>query len=106
MTPREMPNKMAMAVSAAALRFFRSRTDRAKPRPEITTMASADVHSRSPVTAAGGTCPNSRSARPAPNWTDTIPMRIMTAGSTNCPRPAPGWIFRKWTIRGGAFTPT
>src|SRR6476659_2245984 len=41
-----MPNKMAMAVSAAALRSFRSRTDRAKPRPELTTMARADVHSR------------------------------------------------------------
>ena len=95
MTPREMPNEVAMAASATALRFFRSRTDRAKPRPEITTMARADVHSRSPVTAAGGTCPNSRSARPAPYWTDTIPMMIMAAGSTNCARPAPGWIFRK-----------
>ncbi len=83
MTPREMPNEVAMAASANALRFFRSRTERVKPRPEIATMARADVHSRSPVTAAGGTCPNSRSASPAPYWTDTIPMTIMAAGSTS-----------------------
>ena len=44
-------------------------------------MATADVHNRSPVTAAGGICANSRSARPAPNCTDTIPVRIMAAGS-------------------------
>ena len=45
-------------------------------------MAKAEVHSRSPVTAAGGICPNSRSASPAPNCTDTIPVRIIAAGST------------------------
>ena len=106
MTPREMPNKMAMAVSAAALRFFRSRTDRAKPRPEITTMARADVHSRSPVTAAGGTCPNSRSARPGSELDRHDPDQDHDGGQHELPRPAPGWIFRKWTIRGGAFTPT
>ena len=82
MTPREMPNEMAMTASPTARRFLRSRTERVKPRPEIATMATADVHNRSPVTAAGGTCPNSLAARPAPNWTDTIPVRIMTAGST------------------------
>ena len=86
MTPSEMPNEVAMAASAKALRFFRSRTERVKPRPEIATMASAEVHSRSPVTAAGGTCANSRAASPAPNCTDTIPVRIMTAGSTAPPR--------------------
>jgi hypothetical protein len=82
MTPREMPNEVAMAASPKARRFLRSRTERVRPRPEIAAMAAADVHNRSPVTAAGGICPNSRSARPAPNWTDTIPVRIMTAGST------------------------
>ena len=50
-------------------------------------MATADVHSRSPVTAAGGICANSRSARPAPNCTDTIPVRIMAAGSAIRPCP-------------------
>ncbi len=47
-------------------------------------MASAAAHSRSPVTAAGGICPNSRSARPAPNCTETMPVAIMAAGSASC----------------------
>ena len=59
-------------------------------------MAMADVHSRSPVTAAGGICANSLSARPAPNCTDTIPVRIIAAGRTIRPRVSwscgpPGW---------------
>ena len=89
MTPREMPNEVAMAASPKARRFFRSRTERAKPRPDIATMATADVHSRSPVTAAGGICPNSRAASPAPTCTDTIPVRIIAAGRPSGPGPAP-----------------
>ena len=73
-------------------------------------MATADVHSRSPVTAAGGICPNSLSARPAPNCTDTIPVRIMAAGRAIRDRVirlwgVPDWIFRKWNIRDWVIRP-
>ena len=53
-------------------------------------MARADVHSRSPVTAAGGTCPNSRSASPAPYWTDTIPADH--GGGQHELGPARSWL--------------
>ena len=81
-------------------------------------MASAEVQSRSPVTAAGGIVPNSLSASPAPNCTETIPVKIMAAGSTTpgwatpdraTPDRAtpdlviPDWIFRKWIIRKWTF---
>ena len=89
-----------MAASAKARRFLRSRTERNNPGPDSATRANADVHSRSPVTAVGGICPNSRSARPAPNCTDTIPVTIIAAGSTIVARAvpvrvSPAWIFRK-----------
>ena len=96
-----MPNDPAMAASANALRFFRSRTERVKPCPDSATMAAADVHSRSPVTAAGGICANSRSARPAPNCTDTIPVRIMAAGSSIRP-----WATRSCPGLTASLTPT
>ena len=63
-------------------------------------MATADVHSRSPVTAAGGICPNSRSASPAPNCTDTIPVRTMTAGSTSWGPSARDWIYPELNYPG------
>ncbi len=76
-------------------------------------MASAEVQSRSPVTAAGGIVPNSLSASPAPNCTETIPLRIMAAGSAIPVRPVPNRaipdgpthdrIIRKWTIRDRAI---
>jgi len=59
----------------------------------------------SPVTAAGGICANSRSARPAPNCTDTIPVRIMAAGSTIRDR-----VIRPWScpesLRTVSLSPT
>ena len=73
-------------------------------------MASAAAHSRSPVTAAGGICPNSRSASPAPNCTDTMPVRIMAAGSA-----IRDWAIRDWARKAwaewlvsvaAAFSPT
>jgi hypothetical protein len=87
-----MPNVTAIPPSAPAPRLTRSRSARVSPRPEMTAIATADVHSRSPVTAAGGICPNSLSARPAPYCTETIPVRIIAAGSASwdrasCPRP-------------------
>ena len=78
-TPSVMPNDPAMTASETARRSVRSRTDRMQPRPDSRTMASAEVHSRSPVTAAGGIWPNSLSARPAPICTETIPVRIIAA---------------------------
>jgi len=69
-----------MAASENALRRRSSPTEEVNPRPDSTTIATAAVHSRSPVTAAGGICPNNRSARPAPNCTETMPVKIMPAG--------------------------
>ena len=53
-TPSAMPNDPAMTASFTARRFLRSRTARLTPRPDSRTMAAAEIHSRSPVTAAGG----------------------------------------------------
>jgi len=110
MTPRERPNDPAIAASATALRCLRSRTDRVNPRPDNATMAAADVHSRSPVTAAGGICPNSLSASPAPNCTETIPVRIMAAGSAIPERARRDWTGRSWpgprSVRTESLSPT
>ena len=78
-----MPNDPAIPASAQALRLARSRSARVSPRPEMIAIATADVHNRSPVTAAGGISWNSLSAMPAPACTETIPNSTIAAGSAS-----------------------
>src|SRR5271165_5316225 len=86
-----IPNDTAIPASDQALRFARSPNARASPRPAMTAITMAEVHSRSPVTAAGGISWNSLAAIPAPTCTETIPDTTIPAGSASRPRPvSPG----------------
>jgi len=49
-------------------------------------MATAEVQSRSPVTAAGGISWNSRTAMAAPAYTETILDSTIAAGRASRPR--------------------
>ena len=80
------PHGLGVASSAQALRFARSPNARASLRPAMTAMATAEVHSRSPVTAAGGISWGSRAAMPAPACTETIPDSTIAAGRASRPR--------------------
>src|SRR5512146_1648531 len=59
---------------------------RAVPRPATATKMSVAAHSRSVVTAAGGTWENRRVAIPAPACTLTAPARTSPTGSAVFPR--------------------
>jgi hypothetical protein len=77
---------LGVASSAQALRFARSPNARASLRPAMTAMATAEVHSRSPVTSSGGISWSSRTVMPAPACTETIPDSTIAAGRASRPR--------------------
>ena len=70
----------------AAYIVLSSATGRRFPGSAGLAIATADVHSRSPVTAPGGISRNSLSAMPAPACTETIPDSTIAAGSASCDR--------------------
>ena len=80
------PHGLGVARSAQALRFARSPNAWASLRPGMTVMATAEVHSRSPVTSSGGISWSSRTAMPAPACTETIPDSTIAAGRASRPR--------------------
>jgi hypothetical protein len=77
---------LGVASSAQALRCARSPNARASLRPAMTAMATAEVHSRSPVTSSGGISWSSRTVMPAPACTETIPDSTIAAGRASRPR--------------------
>src|SRR5690348_16266534 len=76
------PNKAATATSRQARRLARSVTALRSGLAPTTAITAADVHSRRPVTAAGGIWVNSLAASPAPNWTEKIPVTTSADGGT------------------------
>src|SRR5579863_1662111 len=79
-TARTTPKAATTAASRHARR--RARPDSALPsgRAPMTAITAADIHSRSPVTAAGATWLNRRAASPAPNWTEKMPVTTSAVG--------------------------
>src|ERR1022692_1518377 len=82
MMPSVRPKTTATPASRQRRRRATSRSVSARPRPPITAIITAEVHSRRPVTAAAGISVNSRPARPAPSCTDTIPTPTSMDGGT------------------------
>ena len=80
MTARVSPNATTTAASGQARLRISPLISRRSPRAPSTASSSAAIHSRSAVTAAGGTWLNSRAARPAPTCTETMPVSTRIAG--------------------------
>src|SRR5690348_16357618 len=88
------------ATTTAASDLARRRT---RPRAPSPARITAAVHSRTPVTAAGGTTLNSLAARPAPTRTDTMPDRTSAGGGTAPSRPLRRTSPRTWPTPAGPF---
>src|SRR5262249_7492125 len=82
MTAHVRPNPATAAASRQARRRIRRRSAARSGRAPATAITAAAVHSRRPVTAAGGICANSLAARPAPNWTEKTPVSTSAEAGT------------------------
>src|SRR6516225_11948648 len=102
MTARVNPNPATTAASRHARRRIRPHSAARSGRAPATAITAAAVHSRRPVTAAGAICANSLAARPAPNWTEKMPVSTSAEGGTavNGARR-----FLEPTITGGLLPP-
>src|SRR5260221_5515876 len=88
MIPSVTPNATATPASRQARSRTRSRSERASPRPPNAATSTALDQSRSPVIWAGVTWSNIRAARPAPTWTETMPVSTSAEGGTTLMAPA------------------
>src|SRR5690349_15480865 len=76
------PNAAATARSRQARRRARPVRALRSGRAPTAAITAADVHSRRPVTAAGGIWVNSLAASPAPNWTEKTPVSTSAEAGT------------------------
>src|SRR5215472_3581593 len=82
MTASVRPNPATTAASRQARRRIRPDSAVRSGLAPTAAITAAAVHSRSPVTAAGAICVNSRAASPAPNWTEKMPVSTRAEGGT------------------------
>src|SRR5258708_3863020 len=85
MIPSVTPHATATAASRQARSRTRSRSERASSRPPSAATSSALDQSRSPVIWAGVTWLNIRAARPAPTWTERMPVSTSAEDGTVFP---------------------
>ena len=87
------PKATTTAASRQACRRSTPDTAFRSARAPMRTITTAESHSRTAVTAAGGISANSRAASPAPNWTEKMPNTTSTDGGTarHTTGPAARW---------------